>query len=238
MSLKTVTRYLVENLRMVKSVRSVKILDVGSLLVNVAHSGFHEDIVIYLLAGELSTGFIKKTLNANTRADMHTLYILSFDLITEDGQTPVMSDGLKFLSQIFGGKLYAFTTIQDAVVVFPVVVERDRIIRQPPVRLADLSGDFVAIESDYIMGVRNVAGFAPPRESRVHVERPIDNPLQEFYDLLGVSTDANLDDVKKAYRRKARKHHPDTDKSPGATERMQQINDAYARIVEHLEEVG
>jgi len=39
MSLKTVTRYLVENLRMVKSVRSVKILDVGSLLVNVAHSG-------------------------------------------------------------------------------------------------------------------------------------------------------------------------------------------------------
>ncbi|MBL8119962.1 MAG: DnaJ domain-containing protein [Anaerolineae bacterium] len=66
----------------------------------------------------------------------------------------------------------------------------------------------------------------------------MNNPLQEFYDLLGVSTDANLDDVKKAYRRKARKHHPDTDKSPGATERMQQINDAYARIIEHLEEVG
>ncbi len=232
MSLQTVTRYLVENLRTVKNVRSVKILDVGSLLVNISHNSFHEDIVIYLLAGELSTGFIKKTLNANTRADLHTLYILSFDLITGDGKTPLMSDGLRLLLQAYGGKVYAYTTVRDAVVIFPVVVEQSRIIRNQPVRLADLSGDFAAIESDYIMGVRNVAGFNPPREQKVYVERPIENPLQIFYDLLGVSTDASLDDIKRAYRRKARKHHPDTDKTPGATERMQQINDAYARILE------
>jgi len=234
MSLQTVTRYLVENLRAVKNVRSVKILDVGSLLVNISHSSFHEDIVIYLLAGELSTGFIKKTLNANTRADLHTLYILSFDLITEDGKTALMNDGLRLLLQAYGGKVYAYTTVRDAVVIFPVAVEHSRIIRNQPVRLADLSGDFAAIESDYIMGVRNVAGFNPPRE-HVHIERPIENPLQIFYDLLGVSTEASLDDVKRAYRRKARKHHPDTDKTPGATERMQQINDAYARILETLE---
>ncbi|MEP6985320.1 MAG: DnaJ domain-containing protein [Chloroflexota bacterium] len=235
MSLQSVTRHLVENLRTIKNVRSVKILDVGSLLVNISHSSFHEDIAIYLLAGELSTGFIKKTLNANTRADLHTLYILSFDLITEDGKTPLMSDGLRLLLQAYSGKVYAYTTVGDAVVIFPVVVEQLRIIRNPPVRLADLSGDFVAIESDYIMGVRNVAGFNPPREQKVSVERPIENPLQIFYDLLGVATDASLDDIKSAYRRKARKHHPDTDKTPGATERMQQINDAYARILETRE---
>ncbi len=235
MSLQGVTRNLVENLRAVKNVRSVKILDVGSLLVNIAHTSFHEDIVIYLLAGELSTGFIKKTLNANTRADLHTLYILALDLITEDGKTPLMSDGLRLLLQAYGGKVYAYSTIHDAVVVFPVVVEQGRIMRQQPVRLADLNGDFAAIESDYIMGVRNVAGFNPPREHKVSIERPIENPLQEFYDLLGVSTEATLDDIKRAYRRKARKHHPDTDKTPGATERMQLINDAYARILETLE---
>ncbi len=235
MSLQTVTRHLVENLRAVKNVRSVKILDVGSLLVNVAHSSFHEDIIIYLLAGELSTGFIKKTLNANTRADLHTLYILAFDLITEDGKSALMSDGLRLLLQAYGGKVYAYTTILEAVVIFPVGIEKGIITRAQPVRLADLSGDFAAIESDYIMGVRNVAGFTPPRETHVHIERPIEHPLQLFYDLLGVSTDSNLDDVKRAYRRKARKHHPDTDKSPGATERMQQINDAYARILEILE---
>jgi len=235
MSLQSVTRHLVENLRTIKNVRSVKILDVGSLLVNISHSSFHEDIVIYLLAGELSTGFIKKTLNANTRADLHTLYILSFDLITEDGKTPIMSDGLRLLLQAYDGKVYAYTTVGDAVVIFPVFVEQSRIIRNPPVRLADLSGDFAAIESDYIIGVRNVAGFNAPREQKVYVERPIENPLQMFYDLLGVATDASLDDIKRAYRRKARKHHPDTDKTPGATERMQQINDAYARILEMRE---
>jgi hypothetical protein len=235
MSLQTVTRHLVENLRMVKNVRSVKILDVGSLLVNISHSSFHEDIVIYLLAGELSTGFIKKTLNANTRADLHTLYILSFDLITEDGKTPLMSEGLRLLLQAYGGKVYAYTTVRDAVVIFPVVVEQNQIVRNQPVRLADLSGDFAAIESDYIMGVRNIAGFTPPRTQNVYVERPIANPLQIFYDLLGVAADASLDDIKSAYRRKARKHHPDTDKTPGATERMQQINDAYARILETRE---
>ncbi len=235
MSLQTVTRFLVENLRAVKNVRSVKILDVGSLLVNITHGYFTEDIMIYLLAGELSTGFIKKTLNANTRADLHTLYILAFELISEDGKTPLMSDGLRLLLQAYSGKVYAYTTIRDAVVVFPVIVEQSRIVREQPVRLADLSGDFVAIESDYIMGVRNVAGFNPPREQKVHVERPIENPMQMFYDVLGVSLDASLDDIKRAYRRKARKHHPDTDKTPGATERMQQINDAYSRILETLE---
>ena len=235
MTLQTVTRHLVENLRTVKNIRSVKILDVGSLLVNITHGYFTEDIMIYLLAGELSTGFIKKTLNANTRADLHTLYIVSFDLITEDGKTPLMNDGLRLLLQAYSGKVYAYTTVGDAVVIFPVIVEESRITRSQPVRLADLSGDFAAIESDYIMGVRNVAGFNPPREQKAPIERAIENPLQMFYDLLGVAADATLDDIKRAYRRKARKHHPDTDKTPGATERMQQINDAYARILETRE---
>ncbi len=235
MTLQTVTRHLVENLRAVKNVRSVKILDVGSLLVNVAHSSFHEDIVIYLLAGELSTGFIKKTLNANTRADLHTLYILALDLITEDGKAPIMTDGLRLLLQAYSGKVYAYTSLHDAVIIFPVVVSDNKIVREQHVRLADLSGDFAAIESDYIMGVRNVAGFIPPREHKVYVEQVVEHPLQLFYDLLGVATTASLDDIKGAYRRKARKHHPDTDKTPGATERMQQINDAYARILETLE---
>ncbi|MBI1277438.1 MAG: DnaJ domain-containing protein [Anaerolineaceae bacterium] len=59
--------------------------------------------------------------------------------------------------------------------------------------------------------------------------------MQIFYDVLGVPIEASLDDIKRAYRLQARKHHPDTDKTPGATERMQRINDAYARILETLE---
>lgn len=52
------------------------------------------------------------------------------------------------------------------------------------------------------------------------------------YSVLGVSRDASQDEVKKAYRRKARENHPDLNPNdPKAAERMNEINQAYDRIV-------
>lgn len=51
------------------------------------------------------------------------------------------------------------------------------------------------------------------------------------YDILGVPRDASLDEVKKAYRQKARENHPDLNPNdPHAEERMNKINEAYDRI--------
>ena len=51
------------------------------------------------------------------------------------------------------------------------------------------------------------------------------------YDILGVAHDAPLDEVKRAYRKKARENHPDLNPNdPKAEERMNQINEAYDRI--------
>ena len=51
------------------------------------------------------------------------------------------------------------------------------------------------------------------------------------YDILGVARDASLDEVKKAYRKKARENHPDLNPDdPGAADRMNKINEAYDRI--------
>lgn len=51
-----------------------------------------------------------------------------------------------------------------------------------------------------------------------------------FYDVLGVSPEANQTTIREAYVRLARQYHPDINKSPGATQRMTVINVAYQTL--------
>jgi len=50
---------------------------------------------------------------------------------------------------------------------------------------------------------------------------------KDYYDILGVSKDANPDDIKSAYRKMAKKYHPDINKEDGAAEKFKEINEAY-----------
>jgi len=50
---------------------------------------------------------------------------------------------------------------------------------------------------------------------------------QDYYAILGVPRTATQDEVRRAYRLLARKQHPDVDKTEGATQRFQQITEAY-----------
>ena len=51
--------------------------------------------------------------------------------------------------------------------------------------------------------------------------------FRDYYSTLGVARDASQDDIKKAYRKLARLHHPDVDKSAGANARFSEINEAF-----------
>lgn len=50
---------------------------------------------------------------------------------------------------------------------------------------------------------------------------------KSLYDTLEVSENASSDEIKRAYRRLARKYHPDINKESGAEERFKEINAAY-----------
>lgn len=56
--------------------------------------------------------------------------------------------------------------------------------------------------------------------------------FQDYYATLGVGRGATRDDIQRAYRKLARKHHPDIDKSPGATQRFAQINEAHEVLID------
>lgn len=50
---------------------------------------------------------------------------------------------------------------------------------------------------------------------------------KDYYSVLGVDKNASDDEIKSAYRRLAKKYHPDLNKTPEAAEKFKDINEAY-----------
>lgn len=51
---------------------------------------------------------------------------------------------------------------------------------------------------------------------------------KDYYELLGVSSDATQEEIRRAFQKKARTLHPDVNKEPGAEEKFKEVSEAYA----------
>ena len=51
---------------------------------------------------------------------------------------------------------------------------------------------------------------------------------KDYYEVLGVDKNASQDEIKSAFRKLAKKYHPDVSKEPNAEEKFKEAQEAYA----------
>lgn len=56
--------------------------------------------------------------------------------------------------------------------------------------------------------------------------------MTDFYETLGVSKDAAKDEIKSAFRKKAREYHPDVNKAPDAEAKFKELGKAYETLMD------
>ncbi len=57
--------------------------------------------------------------------------------------------------------------------------------------------------------------------------------MKDYYALLEIATNSTEKDIRKAYRRLAKKYHPDINKSKNAHEKFIEISEAYEFLIHH-----
>lgn len=207
-----------------------------------------ERVSIHLIESDIPLYEIKNTLTYNEALGVHTLFLLWCDmLLPPEGHLIEVHDWEQALLDLYGDRIYAYEVFGQEIFVFPVHFRRDGYYHDisygETLNLRTMAGVFSELASGSLKGRWSVVGFTQrvgPRhasgEKQHHAaSTPPPQRLAAYYELLEVAVDAEPEEIKTAYRRLARKIHPDINQSPDATAQMQALNEAYQRLMEQFD---
>lgn len=67
---------------------------------------------------------------------------------------------------------------------------------------------------------------------------PVNMTIKDYYDILGIPCNSGIDEIKKAYRKKAHQYHPDINHSPGAKDKFISVTEAYEFLVSYSDKLA
>ncbi|MEO1668659.1 MAG: J domain-containing protein [Chloroflexota bacterium] len=208
-----------------------------------------ESVSIHLVERYMSLDEIQYIFTENARSGHFTMLLLWADMfMPSDGQVYEPDDWMMTLLQLYGGKIYSYDAWRTEPYIFtvhfhPIRNSRKYLIKHGgDVTISEIGTETIETTIPGFTGFWRVARFdgyasrdgeqfwqdtAPRHDGR--------NPVRYYFNLLGIRASASRDEVKSAYRDLARKHHPDKNPDSDSTRRMQQINDAYQRILRYID---
>jgi DnaJ domain len=226
------------------------ILDDGGdiILVRLA-SG--EKVSIHLIESIVPDYEIRAILNDNEADGAATLFILWAEmLMPEEGHVVEVQEWERALLGLWGDRIFAYETFGQEVFIFAVHYDREGLFRSirygATLNMRFMNTIKAELDLPHFKGKWHVAGFYDkPREAGSHKHhqhegedrRPSAKPgtYAAYYEMLQIERDAEPEDVKLAYRRMARKLHPDVNSAKDATQQMQALNEAYQKIMDQFD---
>ncbi len=216
-----------------------------------------ESVILYLVERLMPVNEIKDTLIENTAKNLHTLFILWGDmLLPEEDRLYVPEDWMEALLTLYNGKIYGYDSYGPYASVFPVYFNKQSVGLEyfvtygDAITAANLHCDYIHMDTRYLTGFWRVADFSERVQANPHEHKSGDtrdhqkqqvrldmarNSLAVYFAVLELAPNASRREVRRAYYELARRYHPDVSASPDSTARMQQINEAYKRIMAQMD---
>lgn len=201
-----------------------------------------ETISIHLIESPIPLYEIRNILEYNAGRGYYTLFILWCDLLLPpEGHLIRIQDWEEALLLLYDERIYAFEIFGSDVFIFAVHFDREggyRHVRYgQTLRLDRLAVRIAHTTLPTFSGAWRIAEVGAPAADGARPARSrAAAPLRVYYEALDLADDAGPEAVKLAYRRLARRYHPDVNPAPDATARMQAINEAYQKIMQQFEE--